>query len=153
MTKSLTPFFAVCAAIFVGTIALSSHAATATEGWGDNYKKAIAQSKAEKKLLLINFTGSDWCPWCIRLDKEVFSQPEFKKYAAKNLVLMVADFPQLHPQSDKLKAQNEALQKKYEIEGFPMVLVLDSHGKRLGVLGYEPGGVKTFLASLEKLKK
>src|SRR4051812_585143 len=73
---------------------LALPAAFGAEGWGDNLQKAQDEAKAKNKLLLMDFTGSDWCGWCIKLNKEVFSQPEFKDYAAKNLVLMEVDFPQ-----------------------------------------------------------
>ena len=70
-----------------------SAVAGAAAGWDDDYEKAVAQAKAEKKMVLLDFTGSDWCGWCIKLDKEVFSQPEFKDYAKENLVLVEVDFP------------------------------------------------------------
>lgn len=158
MKNSLTLLFAACAVIAVGTIALSTPtvaapAAAATEGWGSNYQKATAQAKAEKKLLLLNFTGSDWCPFCIQLGKEVFSQPEFKKYAAQNLVLLDVDFPLTHLQPAALKTQNDMLQNRYGIETFPTVVVLNPAGKKIGEIGYQPGGPKAFIAALEHLKK
>ncbi len=158
MKNSLTLLFAAFAVMAAGTIALSKPTAPApaagvAEGWGDNYQKAIAQAKAEKKLLLLNFTGSDWCPYCIKLDKEVFSQPEFKKYAAQNLVLMDVDFPLTHLQPAALKAQNDMLQNRYGIESFPSVVVLNPAGKKIGEIGYQPGGPKVFLTALEHLKK
>ena len=148
MKTFLTQIFAVCAVLTLG-----ASAAFAAEGWGDNFQKAEAQAKAENKLVLLDFTGSDWCPWCIKLTKEVFSQPEFKEYAAKNLVLMEVDFPQTKPQSSSVKAQNDRLQTKYGIEGYPTVVVLNSEGKKVGALGYQPGGPKAFIEALEALKK
>ena len=74
-------------------LAFTASAFAGGEGWSDNYAKALAQAKAEKKLVLVDFTGSDWCGWCIKLDKEVFSKPEFKTYAKENLVLVELDFP------------------------------------------------------------
>ncbi len=128
--------------------------AFAGEGaWLTDFNKAQAQAKAEKKLLLMDFTGSDWCGWCIKLNKEVFSQSEFQQYAAKNLVLLEVDFPQTKKQSAEQKAANSALQKKYKIEGYPTIIVLNGDGKKVGELGYEPGGPKNFIAQLEKLKK
>ena len=148
MKNFLTQIFAVCA---VAT--LSASAAFAAEGWGDNYEKAAAQAKAEKKLLLLDFTGSDWCGWCIKLNKEVFSQSEFKEYAAKNLVLMEVDFPQTKPQSPAVKSQNARLQAKYKIEGYPTIVVLNPEGKKVGELGYQQGGPKAFIAALDSIKK
>jgi len=158
MKNSLTLLFAACTVMLVGTVAFSkttapAPAAAAKEGWGDNFQKATAQAKAEKKLLLLNFTGSDWCPFCIQLGKEVFSQPEFKKYAAQNLVLMDVDFPLTHLQPTALKAQNDMLQNRYGIETFPTVVVLNPAGKKIGEIGYQPGGPKAFIAALEHFKK
>jgi protein disulfide-isomerase len=134
-------------------LTLAASAAFAAEGWGDNLEKAEAQAKAENKLLLLDFTGSDWCPWCIKLNQEVFSQQQFKDYAAKNLVLLEVDFPQTKPQSAAIKAQNSRLQSKYRIEGYPTVVVLNAQGKKVGELGYQPGGPSAFIAALDKLKK
>ncbi len=148
MKRFLTRLFAVCAVLSLG-----ASAALAAEGWGDNYEKAAAQAKAENKLLLLDFTGSDWCGWCIKLNKEVFSQSEFKEYADKNLVLMEVDFPQTKPQSGTVKAQNARLQAKYKIEGYPTIVVLNPAGKKVGELGYQPGGPKAFIAALDQIKK
>lgn len=137
----------------VAVLAIGASAAHAAEGWGDNYEKAAAQAKAEKKLLVLDFTGSDWCGWCIKLNKEVFSQKEFKEYAAKNLVLVEVDFPQTKKLAPSVKAQNDKLQAKYGIEGYPTIIVLNDSEKKVGQLGYQPGGPKAFIAELEKLKK
>lgn len=147
MKKFISTLFAACAAI-----TLTGSVAFAAEGWGDNYEKALAQAKADKKLLVLDFTGSDWCGWCIKLNKEVFSQPEFKEYAAKNLVLMEVDFPQTKQLSAEVKAQNDKLQKKYKIQGYPTIVVLNAEEKKVGELGYQPGGPKAFTAELDKLK-
>src|SRR3954471_16135308 len=97
--------------------------------WLTDLPRAKVQAKAENKLVLMDYTGSDWCGWCIKLDKEVFSTPEFAEYAKKNLVLVEVDFPNKKPQSAELKKANEALQEKYKIEGYPTVIVLNSEGK------------------------
>ena len=121
--------------------------------WMTDLPKAQAKAKAENKMLMMDFTGSDWCGWCIRLNKEVFSTPEFAEFAEKNLVLVEVDFPNSKKQSDELKAANEALQEKYNVEGYPTVIVLNSDGKVAGRLGYQPGGPKAYIETLEKLKK
>lgn len=120
--------------------------------WLTDLPKAEAKAKSENKLVMMDFTGSDWCPWCIKLDKEVFSTPEFIQYAEKNLVPVQVDFPRQKQQSAELKKANQELQKKYNIEGYPTVVVLDKDGKKLGELGYEPGGPKPFIAKLEKFR-
>jgi len=125
----------------------------AAEAWLTDLPTAQAQAKAEKKLVMMDFTGSDWCGWCIKLHKEVFSKPEFEEYAKKNLVLVEIDFPNRKPQTAALKKANQALQTKYQVEGYPTIIVLDGDGKKIGKLGYTPGGPKAFIAALEKLKK
>jgi thioredoxin-related protein len=127
--------------------------AKAEDGWTTDYNKALEKAKAENKLVLLDFTGSDWCPWCIKLDKEVFDQQKFKDYAAKNLVLVEVDFPQSKPQSAEIKKQNETLQTQFAIEGYPTVVVLNPAGKKVGELGYQPGGPDAFLAELAKVPK
>ena len=120
--------------------------------WLTDLPKAQAKAKAENKMVMLDFTGSDWCGWCIRLNKEVFSQPEFAEYAKKNLVLVELDFPRSKEQSKELKAQNAKLQAQYKIEGYPTIIVLNSEGKKVGELPYAPGGPKAFIAELDKLK-
>jgi len=124
----------------------------AAEGWGVDYEKALAQAKADKKMVVLDFTGSDWCGWCIKIDKEIFSKPDFKTYANGNLVLVEVDFPQKKEQTNKLKEQNEKLQAQYKVQGYPTIIVLNSEGKKIGELGYMPGGPKAFIAELDKLK-
>jgi protein disulfide-isomerase len=125
----------------------------AKSGWLTNLDQAQKEAQAKNKLLLMDFTGSDWCGWCIMLDKEVFSKPEFKEYASKNLVLLELDFPRKKQMPPEITAQNERLAVKYGIQGFPTVVVFDSSGKPLGALGYQAGGPQAFIAQLEKLRK
>jgi len=120
--------------------------------WMTDLPKAEAKAKAENKIVMMDFTGSDWCPWCIKLDKEVFSTPEFVEYAQKNVVPVQVDFPRRKQQSADQKKANQALQRKYQIRGYPTVVVLSPTGKKLGELGYQPGGPKPFIAKLNKLR-
>jgi protein disulfide-isomerase len=136
----------------LAVLAFTSTLALAKDGWSEDYDKALAQAKAEKKLVLLDFTGSDWCGWCIKLDKEVFSQPEFAEYAKNNVVLVELDYPRSKEQTKEIKAQNAKLEKEYKIQGYPTIVVLDSAGKKVGELGYQPGGPKAFIAALDKLK-
>ncbi|MDB6173922.1 MAG: thioredoxin [Chthoniobacteraceae bacterium] len=141
--------------LFTFAIALVGLAASsfAKEGWTEDFDKGLATAQAEKKIALVDFTGSDWCSWCIKLDKEIFSQPKFKEYAAKNLVLVEIDFPQIKALPKEQKAQNDKLAKKYSIEGYPTVVVLNSEGKQIAQLGYMTGGAEAFIAKLEALAK
>jgi protein disulfide-isomerase len=132
-------------------LALAQAGATELE-WTTDLGKAQAKAKEENRLVLMDFTGSDWCSWCIKLRKEVFSTPVFTEYAKKNLVPVEIDFPNQKPQPPELKKANQALQAKYRIQGYPTVIVLNSQGKKVGELNYEPGGPKPFIAKLEALK-
>jgi thioredoxin-related protein len=129
-----------------------SPSVSAKPGWLTDYDRAQKEAQTKHKLLLMDFTGSDWCGWCIMLDKEVFSKPEFKEYASKNLVLLELDFPRAKRMPPETAKQNEQLLQKYGIQGFPTVVVFDSSGKPLGALGYQQGGPQAFIAQLEKLR-
>ena len=136
----------------VGAIALATPA-LAGEGWIADYDEAVKLAKAEKKDLFVDFTGSDWCIWCKRLDAEIFSKTEFKDYVKDKYQLVEVDFPQTKPLPKKKAEAHDALAQKYKVEGFPTVLVLDGDGKVLGRLGYVEGGPKAFIAELEKVLK
>lgn len=126
--------FAAC------VIALGTAQAVPPPGWTEDYAKAVEKAKAEKKNLLLDFTGSDWCGYCIALDKEVFSTPKFKSWAKQNVILVKVDFPHNTPQSAKIKAQNSELKKKYPFGGYPTIIITDADGKELKrKTGYSPG--------------
>ncbi len=120
--------------------------------WLASFEIAKAQARAQNKVLLMNFTGSDWCPPCIMLDKQVFRQPEFAAYAAKNLVLLAVDFPRIKMQSLEEKVANEKLAEQFGIEGFPTVVLLDANAQPLGELGFGAGGPTPFIAGIERLR-
>ena len=122
-------------------------------GWITSYEQGQQEAKANSKLVLLNFTGSDWCGWCILLDREVFSKPQFKEYASKNLVLVEVDFPKMKPMSEAMRAQNVQLAQRYQVQGFPTIIVLNGDGQVVGELGYTQGGPDAFIAKLERLRK
>jgi thioredoxin-related protein len=137
----------------IAAVALAFSSARAESNWLTDFHRAQEEAKAGHKLLLINFTGSDWCGWCKRLDAEVFSKPEFADYAKQNLVLMTADFPRAKPLSSEVRQQNATLAQKFGIEGFPTIVLLNSDGKLMGALGYTPGGPTAFIEELKKVPK
>jgi thioredoxin-related protein len=131
--------------------ALSKVCAAEAE-WLTDLPKALAKAKAENKKVLLDFTGSDWCGWCIKFNKEVLSKPEFIEYAAKNLVLVEVDSPKKQLPAN-LKKANESLKSKYNVNGFPTFVVLNSQGKEVGRQeGYAKGGPSAFIAKLEGFK-
>lgn len=123
----------------------------ASAAWMSDYPAAQAKAKAENKLVLLNFTGSDWCGWCIKLKSEVFNQGEFESFAKDNLVLVEVDFPRRKELSQSQKKANEALAKQYSVRGFPTIIILDGAGQNLGKTGYRPGGPKSFIADLQRI--
>lgn len=122
--------------------------------WLHDYNAAMKQAKAENKPIFINFTGSDWCGWCIKLEKEVFSKKEFQDYAKDNLVLMEVDFPRKKKLPADVKKQNDALDKEFKIAGYPTLFLLDADGKKLSEdVGYREGGPKAYVDHLKSLLK
>ena len=123
----------------------------ASEGWETDFEKASAKAKAEGKYMLIDFSGSDWCGWCVKLDKEVFSMNAFKNYAKENLVLVLADFPRdKSKQSAALQKQNKSLAEKFGVRGFPTVYILDPSGKPIDKTGYQDGGPEAYVEYIKK---
>jgi protein disulfide-isomerase len=118
--------------------------------WRTDLEQAAADAKQNGRHLLLNFSGSDWCGWCKKLDGEVFSQPAFQEYAASNLVAVLADFPRRTPQDEALRAQNERLLKRFAVQGFPTVLLFGPEGELAGELGYQPGWPEAFIRSIQQ---
>ncbi|MFH6998270.1 thioredoxin family protein [Flavobacterium sp. FlaQc-57] len=124
--------------------------------WYTDVREAIAVSNKEKKPMLMFFTGSDWCGWCIRLQNEVLKTPEFKKWATDNVVLVELDYPRRTPQTPELKNQNNELQQAFGIQGFPTVYFTSAEAvdgkvnfKGLGQTGYVAGGPSAWLTVAE----
>jgi protein disulfide-isomerase len=122
--------------------------------WYTDIKEATKVSNKQKKPLLLFFTGSDWCGWCIRLQNEVLKTPEFNSWAKKNVILVELDFPRNVAQSDEIKKQNNELQQAFGIQGYPTVHfakgTINKEGKvsfeGLGNTGYVAGGPTAWLA-------
>jgi len=116
--------------------------------------EAKVKAEKEKKLLLLDFTGSDWCGWCKKLDSETFSKSEFADYAKKNLVLVTVDFPTPKvPQSDELKLANKDLAKKFEVSGYPTLVVMKPDGTVVWKqVGYLEGGPAALIAKIDEAK-
>jgi thiol-disulfide isomerase/thioredoxin len=113
---------------------------------------ALAESAKVNKPVLVDFSGSDWCGWCIKLDNEVFSKEVFLTWARENIVLCVLDFPRDRSKVSQSQAlKNEAAKQKYEIKGFPTVLILDRDGKIKGKTGYQNGGPEAYIEMLKTL--
>jgi len=107
----------------------------------ENYAEAVALAKETQKSILIDFTGSDWCYYCIKLEEEVFSTKEFQDFAEEYLVLFKADFPSQKQLPEEVKSQNNQLQQKYDITGFPTIVLLDANEQLIETMvGFDPNG-------------
>ena len=120
-------------------------------GWTEDYKAAQQEARAAGKFLLLDFTGSDWCGWCKRLDAEVFSKKAFKEYAAKNFVGVTIDFPHGRSLPASRKRTNEELAGKYEVMGFPTIILLAPDETVVGRTGYQFGGPEAYVQHLEAM--
>ena len=136
-----------CLALCLSVVSLS-----AAEGWLTDLDEGIKVAKAEKKAILVDFTGSDWCGWCIRLKKEVFDQKEFAA-VSKDFVLVELDYPQRKKQSPEEKAKNKVWAEKFAIEGYPTIMLLNANGEPFAQTGYQAGGPVKYLAHLAELLK
>lgn len=106
--------------------------------WHTNYSAAINEANVTNKPLVLFFTGSDWCTWCVRLEEEVLNTGEFAQAANDKFVFVKLDFPMQHPLDPKTTQQNKDLQRKYGVNSYPTVIVIDSNGRRLGTpTGYQ----------------
>ncbi|MES2980804.1 MAG: thioredoxin family protein [Verrucomicrobiota bacterium] len=122
------------------------------EGWISDFEAAKKQAVDGKKSLLIDFTGSDWCGWCIKLNKEVFVHDAFKNGVKDKFVLVELDFPKDKSKiTEAVSAQNETLKTKYGVEGFPTILLTDEQGKPFAKTGYQPGGPEAYVKHLDEL--
>lgn len=128
--------------------------------WETNVNKAMEVSNKTKKPMLLFFTGSDWCGWCIRLQKEVLKTPEFAKWAKENVVLVELDYPRRTPQTPEIKKQNNELQQAFGIQGFPTIYFANATTKEgkvnfqgLGNTGYVAGGPSAWLAVADGILK
>jgi thioredoxin-related protein len=134
------------------TIVLGIATCRAELNWLTDYAAALKKAQDEGEVMLINFTGSDWCPACIRLNSEVFDEPEFAAFAKENLVLLEVDFPRGKALSASQRAANEKLARRFSIEGFPSVFIVSAQQRPLALLGYEAGGPTNYINTLKKIQ-
>jgi thioredoxin-related protein len=137
-------------AFFGATVAVSAG------DWQTDFAKALERAKAENKYVLMDFTGSDWCPACIELNNQVFSRPQFLTYADKHLVLVEIDYPKRKKQSVEVVKQNERLYREYGIDekGYPTVVLLDPAGKvKSEYSGYSGENAGDFISWIEENTK
>lgn len=117
----------------------------------EQYGDAIKQSRKDKKVICLFFTGSDWCVWCVRMNQQILSSPEFMRYAHDKLHLVEVDFPSQGLQNEELKKLNEQLKAKYCIQGFPTLVFIDADGKEFTRMGFEHGGGAPFVQKMKEI--
>ncbi len=128
-----------------------THGKEADLKWYDNLDSAIQVAKKENRPILMNFTGSDWCVWCKKLNAEVFSKDDFVNYAKNNLVLVKIDFPEKTFQAPQVAYYNKQLAQRFGVQGYPTIVLLDSKGYIKATTGYVQGGADNYIQHLKNL--
>lgn len=119
--------------------------------WHENLEQAANLAKSQGKGVLIDFTGSDWCKWCKKLDSEVFSQSEFINYARNNLVLVKIDFPHYKTQSHEVKTYNKRLAVTFRVTGYPTVVLINKYQQVVAYTGYREGGAEKYVQYIKSV--
>ncbi|MEX2214001.1 MAG: thioredoxin family protein [Phycisphaeraceae bacterium] len=133
MLSKTMMMFALMGLILAGSV-------QADESWTEDLAAAKEAAKKGSKIIVADFTGSDWCGFCKKQHAEVFDTDAFKAWAKENAVLLTVDFPSKKQLSDETKKQNATLKEKFAIRGFPTVIFMNEKGEELGrFVGYRPG--------------
>jgi protein disulfide-isomerase len=128
--------------------------------WHTDINKALEIAVNENKKVMLFFTGSDWCGWCIKLQNEVFKTSDFEKWS-NDMVLVELDFPKRTPQDEKIKGQNQQLQAMFKVRGYPSVYFVAPEKlpdgrmnlNNLGKTGYVRGGAQKWLEVANNIVK
>lgn len=146
------PIKALLPAVAALSLAVPAYADGPT--WFADYDEAAKEAAKSGKDMLVDFTGSDWCGWCIRLHKEVFDLEAFEKGVENEFVLVALDFPRAEEVKAKVPNpdRNNELQQQHGVTGFPTILLMNSAGEVYGRTGYQPGGPEKYVAHLTELR-
>lgn len=140
------------AATFLLTPLFGQEKSAPVLNWSVDYEASVQRAKAEKKPLLIYFTGSDWCPYCKYMDRDVLDKPEFIDFANKNYVMVLCDFPRAKEIPENVAAANKRLAQKFSIRGFPTMIIMNPQNMKVGAAGYENGITpKSFIEAVSKI--
>lgn len=135
------------------SLTLNTVAIYAQDAWSTDAEAAVKQAADEKKDLLVLFTGSDWCPPCIKLEQQVLGTEEFAQQSASRFVLLKLDFPQNTPQSEELQKQNGAWADRFGVEGFPTLILLDQEQRPYAFTGFREEGPDAYLSHLSEFQQ
>lgn len=150
MKSLIIGLVAFCVTVTAGLFGVElTNASSKKIEWMTDYQAALAKSKETSKPIVLFFTGSDWCMWCHKLENEALNTPEFIQNASSKYIFVKVDFPMHSKLNANVDAQNKMLQKKFDIQAFPTVLVIDSKESLLGTASYRSGGGKKFAGDLD----
>lgn len=147
MKMKFLPFCLLCAIVSVAA------QAEPPSGWTDDFPGASQLALENGKPMLLMFTGSDWCGWCRVMHEEILDTTTFMEWAEENLLLVYVDFPRTDYRTEAIRKQNADLDERFDISGYPTLLLLNPSGKELRRLGYMQGGPKTFIRALTRALK
>ena len=119
--------------------------------WTSDYESALKKAKEENRHVLLDFSGSDWCGWCIRLQKEVFSTTAFQDFASKHLICVEIDFPRKTQLPQDIRERNFQLRKQFGVRGYPAIFLLGPDGVLVARTGYQAGGGEAYVSHLKDL--
>jgi len=143
----MTKFAATAMLVLLGAVLFAG----TPSGWTADFAGAQSRARQENRPMLVLFTGSDWCGWCVKLHRDVLSKPAFRKFAeSKNLELVYLDFPRKSAMSAEEKQRNRDLAAKFEVSGFPTTVLLGADGKELGRIS---GFARDYVGRLSKMLK
>lgn len=150
MMRKGSPMFVTVLAV----VTMQMQCQAADEAWKTDYEAARKAAETTGKGMLLNFTGSDWCPPCIMLEKAVLGTGTFQEAAGEDYVLTKLDFPQDPASIDEsTRAINEKLGERYGISGYPTLVLTDSEGRPFATTGYMDVGVDEYLKHLDELSE
>lgn len=120
--------------------------------WTTSLEEGMAQATELERPMMVLFTGSDWCPPCKALEREVFSSDEFVEWADAHVVAVFLDFPQNKPNAETIRSRNEPLAQEFKVEGFPTVIFMTPEKEILGkTSGYSMEGKRAWIARAEEM--
>ncbi len=132
--------------------ALVGSACAASEGWTDDFDAAKRLAAESDRDMLVNFTGSDWCGWCVKLRQDVFSQKAFLRDAPRSFVLVELDYPRQKVLSEAVKKQNELLGQQFDVRRYPTIMLCDARGVPYAQTEYRKDGPEAYLEHLNQLR-
>ena len=136
--------------LLISALSIPAFAEYPPEGWTDSITDAITEAAKDDKILLLNFTGSDWCSWCEKLGNEVFFTDDFESWAEENAVRVFLDFPRNIELPEETMLQNQLLQQYFGVRGYPTVMIFDSNLNPRLQTGYRAGGSGEYIRHIEE---